>query len=68
MPGMSGRELFQRLTGLRPEMRIIYMSGYTDSAAGLHDVIDAPFLQKPFTPNDLLGKVRELFTDLPTNA
>ncbi|HOK47668.1 MAG TPA: response regulator, partial [Bryobacteraceae bacterium] len=60
MPCMSGRELAQRATVLRPGMKVIYMSGYTDIIAGQPEVIerDTPFLRKPFTPDELLSKVR----------
>jgi len=41
MPGMNGRELAARLTGLQPEVKVIYMSGYADQLMGASDVIDA---------------------------
>jgi hypothetical protein len=62
MPGMSGRELAERLRASRPEIRILYMSGYTDDAVVLHGVLaeDMAFLQKPFTAAELAGRVREV--------
>jgi PAS domain S-box-containing protein len=61
MPGMSGKELAKALTPLRPRMKVIYMSGYTDDAVSPHEVLDggAAFLQKPFTPAALLRRLRE---------
>jgi two-component system, cell cycle sensor histidine kinase and response regulator CckA len=62
MPGMSGRELAERLRASRPEIRTVYMSGYTDDAVVLHGVVaeDMAFLQKPFTAAELAGRVREV--------
>jgi len=62
MPGMSGRELAERLATVRPEMRVLYVSGYTDDAIVRHGVVGAgaAFLQKPFELDSLVGKVREV--------
>jgi CheY-like chemotaxis protein len=60
MPKMSGRELSQMLTSLRPDLITIYMSGYTDDAVlrhGIHELA-ALFLQKPFSLGTLARKVR----------
>ena len=59
MPQMSGRELADRLTPLRPEMKILYMSGYTEDALVQHGVADlsVAFLQKPFKPIELARRV-----------
>jgi two-component system cell cycle sensor histidine kinase/response regulator CckA len=62
MPEMSGPELAKRLTGTRPEMKVLCMSGYTDDSIVRHGVLEAhlPFLQKPITPAALTTRVREV--------
>ena len=62
MPEMGGRDLAERLQRIRPRMKVLYMSGYTDDAIVHHGVLDAdtPFLQKPFARDTLERKVREV--------
>jgi two-component system cell cycle sensor histidine kinase/response regulator CckA len=62
MPRMNGRELSERVTALRPEIRVLFMSGYTDDVISQHGVL-APgteFIQKPFSPEALARRVGEL--------
>ena len=58
MPKVSGRELAERLASQRPQMKVLYMSGYTDSAIVANGILEkeVAFLQKPFTPTVLAEK------------
>jgi two-component system cell cycle sensor histidine kinase/response regulator CckA len=69
LPRMSGRQLADRLLALRPEMKLLFMSGYTDEAIHQGAVLDsgATCLQKPLTPDMLSRTVREVL-DRRTNA
>ena len=62
MPGMGGRELAERVDKLRPNTRVLFMSGYTDDAIVRHGVLAArmAFIQKPFSPAALARKIREV--------
>ena len=67
MPQMSGRELAERLAEIRPGLRTLYMSGYTDNAIVHHGVLDpgTRFISKPFSVADLTRKVREVLDEEP---
>jgi PAS domain S-box-containing protein len=62
MPGMSGKELSERLKQRRPNIKVIFASGYTDDAILHHGVLgpEMEFIQKPFTPSSLTQKVRQV--------
>ncbi|MCI0527279.1 MAG: response regulator, partial [Nitrospira sp.] len=62
MPQMGGRELVEHLVSLHLEMKVLYISGYTDNTFIQHSLSDpnVAFLQKPFTPDTLVRKVREV--------
>ena len=69
MPQMGGRELVEHLAPLRRDMKVLYMSGYTDDAIVHHGVLEegTAFIGKPFTPDTLARKVREIL-DAPGAA
>jgi two-component system cell cycle sensor histidine kinase/response regulator CckA len=62
MPQMSGRELAERLGPIRPDMKVLYMSGYTDNAILHHGILDSGifYVQKPLVPDMLARRVREV--------
>jgi len=62
MPGINGRELAETVTRERADVRVLFASGYTDDASLLHGIRtdELSFLQKPFSPVDLVRRVRSL--------
>ena len=67
MPGMNGRELARHITAQRPDVRVLYMSGYTENAIGQNGTLDAGvnLLQKPFSLPALKDRVREILDSEP---
>ena len=70
MPQMGGLELSRRLTALRPDLKVLYVSGYSEDDMNEQGVLspDVEFLEKPFTPQAITKKVREILTGSPTLA
>jgi len=68
LPGMNGKALSERLRALRPKLKIIFMSGYPDDVISPRGVMerDVVYLLKPFSPESLAAKVREVLEGLST--
>ena len=62
LPGMNGKELSERLQALRPDLKVLFTSGYTADVIAHRGVLDhgVSFLHKPFSPDELAAKVREV--------
>jgi PAS domain S-box-containing protein len=69
MPELSGRELRDRLLAANPDLKVLFMSGYTSNIIALHGILEdgVHFIQKPFTMKDLAAKVSELIPETKQN-
>ena len=67
MPGLSGRQLAEQLVRLRPDMKVLYASGYADQAIVHHGILESgiAYIQKPFTPEGLARRVRQVLDSAP---
>ncbi|HMD69759.1 MAG TPA: PAS domain S-box protein [Bryobacteraceae bacterium] len=65
LPGMNGKELSERLRKTRPDLKVLFISGYTADVIADHGVLDrgVEFLRKPFSPEELAAKVRDVLAD-----
>jgi CheY-like chemotaxis protein len=70
LPGIGGREAAKRMTALRPGIKVLFMSGYTDDAIAHHGVLapNVAFIQKPFGPMALARKIQEVLSAETANA
>jgi DNA-binding response OmpR family regulator len=70
MPEISGPDLVRQLTPMRPDLRVLYISGYTDEAIVHHGIPESgtAFLQKPFLPDALARKVRDVLDTKKNSA
>jgi hypothetical protein len=70
MPGLSGRDLADRLTAARPDLRVLFVSGYSGEALAHHGILDPDlaYLEKPFSPDALAIKVREVLDRPPSTS
>src|SRR5437763_892277 len=69
MPGLSGRQLAEQLAQLRPDMKVLYASGYADQAIVHHGILESgiAYLQKPFTPETLARSGRQVLESSPAS-
>lgn len=65
MPEMNGKQLFEQISRQNPDVKALFMSGYTENVIAYHGVIDPDvhFIQKPFVVNTLAAKVRQVLDD-----
>ena len=66
LPGMNGKVLSERLRNLRPKLKVLFTSGYTADVIARRGVLerDVPYLPKPFSPEALAAKIREVLADV----
>ncbi len=62
MPGINGRELAEKVLALRPDIKVLFMSGYTDNAIVQYGILEPglSFIEKPFSPDVLAGRIRQV--------
>jgi two-component SAPR family response regulator len=67
MPGLKGEELVARVTSVRPEIKVLYMSAYTEDAIVNLGILSpgTNFIEKPFGPDELARKVRKVLEAMP---
>ncbi len=65
MPGLNGRQLYEKAAQKYPNLKVLYMSGYTDDVIAQRGVLEEglPFIQKPFSTQALAAKVREVLDE-----
>jgi two-component system, cell cycle sensor histidine kinase and response regulator CckA len=70
LPGINGRELSERMKTLRPKLKVLFTSGYTSNVIAHRGVLDSglAYIAKPFTPDKLAAKVREILIEPPTSC
>jgi DNA-binding NtrC family response regulator len=69
MPGMNGPALAKQVRALRPEIKVLYMTGYSGEFVRSDMLVPGvSFIQKPFTPADLRRKIRKMLADKPASA
>jgi CheY-like chemotaxis protein len=68
MPILGGRPLVERIRSLRPDLPVLFMSGYTNDEVTRRGILEGevPFIQKPFTPDDFGRKIREVLDSVMT--
>jgi DNA-binding response OmpR family regulator len=70
MPGLNGQDVAERVRALRPDIRVLFMSGYNEEAVLRDGVLaaGAAFLEKPFSPSELLNRVRRILQTKSSDA